>query len=144
MRGAGVTAAAVLALVALCGCEVALTGDELLMCNAARFLTGSVAKTEDALEIDAAGRPGEAAQEAVQAIGLAEGAARTLFEVDEAAQTDPVWVNLITAYKHVSQAASSLLPEFQELHGTGEASLRDARNAFDDARTGLPPSCLLP
>ena len=141
MKRAGSMAAAFLVLVAVFGCEVALTGDDLLMCNAARFLSGSIAVTEDALAIDAAGRPVEATERAIQGIGLAESAARTLQEVDDAAQADPNWVSLITAYKHASQAASSLLPEFQELRGTGAASLSDARSALDGARLGLPPAC---
>ena len=143
MRRAGGTATALFVLVVICGCEPALTGDELQMCNAARSLSGSIAGIEDALAIDEAGRPGEAAQRAVQAIGLAEGAAQTLHGVDAAAQADPVWIGLITAYKHASQAASSLLPELQDLRGTGVASLRDARSAMDEARLGMPPHCFV-
>jgi hypothetical protein len=134
-------AAALLAVAFAVGCSVPLSGDDPLMCNAARFLTESISTTEDALAADAAGRPGEATDLAVQASGFAEGAARTLNEVDEATQADPLWQDLIRAYKHAARAASSLLPAFRELRGTGAVSLRDAREAMEEARLGLPPGC---
>jgi hypothetical protein len=111
------------------------------MCNAARFLVASIVETEEALTIEADGRPGPAAERAVHALGFAEGAARTLNEVEEAAQTKAVWQNLIRAHKHAAQAASSLLPDFPELRGTGGASLQAARSALDQARPDLSRAC---
>ena len=134
------TSLALVALVAI-GCNLTLTNDDLLMCNAARFLAASIAGTEAALAVDAAGQPGEAVERAVQAVGLAEGAARTLDEVHVEEQAGATWQSLIRAHEHAADGARSLLPDFQELRGTGDESLQAARGALDGARLGLPPSC---
>jgi hypothetical protein len=131
---------AFLAAIAL-GCNLTLTNDDLLMCNTARFLTASIARTEEALAVDAAGQPGQAAERAAQALGLAEGAARTLQEVQPEEQAGATWQALIRAHKHAADGASSLPPDFRELRGTGNESLRAARGALDGARLELPPSC---
>jgi len=136
-RGASL---ALVALVVL-GCNVTLTNDDLLMCNAARFVTASIAGTEEALAIDAAGQAGQAVERAIQAIGLAEGAARTLDEVQLEEQAGATWQALIRASEHAADGARSLLPDFRELRGTGDESLQAARGALDGARLGLPPSC---
>ena len=134
------TSIALLVATAL-GCNTTLTNDDLLMCNAARFLTASIAGTEEALAVDAAGLPGQAAERAVRALGLAEGAAQTLNEVQLEAQAGATWQALIRAYKQAADGASSLLPDFREMHGTGNESLQAARVALDGARLELPPSC---
>jgi hypothetical protein len=131
---------ALLAATAL-GCNLTLTNDDLLMCNAARFLTASIEGTEAALAIDAAGQPGQAAERAAQALGLAEGAARTLQDVQPEEQAGATWQALIRAYKHAADGASSLLPDFRELRGTGDESVQAARGALDGARLELPLSC---
>lgn len=123
------------------GCNLTLTNDDLLMCNAARFLTASIAGTEEALAIDAAGQPGQAAEGAAQALGLAEGASRTLQEVQPAEQAGATWQALVRAHEHAANGARSLLPDFRELRGTGDESLQAARGALDGARLELPPSC---
>jgi hypothetical protein len=138
MRRVGATAAALLAIITLGGCTTPLTGDDLLMCNAAQFLTTSLAITEETIRLDAP--PEQAVERAVQARGLAEGAARTLHEVEPEAQAGATWQALIRAYTHAADSASALLPDFQEL-GTGGMSLQPARSALDEARLGLPPSC---
>ena len=142
MRRPGAAAGVLLALT-LVGCGVPLTNDDLLLCNAARFVTASIAGTQNALAIRAAGRPDEAAERAVQALGLAEGAARTLHEVDQAAQADIAWVALLMAYEHAAQAARSLLPDFPNLRGSGDEAIAAARDVLDEARLGLPPSCFV-
>jgi len=142
LRRPGAAAGVLLALT-LVGCDVPLTNDDLLLCNAARFVTASIAGTQDALAIGEAGRPGEAAERAVQALGLAEGAARTLHEVDQAAQADIACVALLMAYEHAAQAARSLLPDLPDLRGSGDDAIAAARDALDEARLDLPPSCFV-
>ena len=141
MSRAGASAAALIALVCALGCAAQLSGDDLLMCNAAQFLTASIAITEETLAIGVDAPPEQAVERAVQARGLAEGAARTLKEVELEAQAGATWQALIRSYKHAADEASSLLPDFQELRGTGGASLTTARDALDGARLGLPPGC---
>ena len=141
MSVARAAAAALLTFIAMGGCSAPLTGDDLLMCNAARFLTASIAGTEAAIAIDAAGQPGQAAERAAQALGLAAGAARTLEEVQLEEQAGATWQALIRAYEHAADGARSLLPDSRELRGTGEDSLQAARGALDGARLELPPSC---
>jgi hypothetical protein len=138
MSKIGAAAAALFALVGALGCTARLSGDDLLMCNAAQFLTASIAVTEETLLLDAP--PEQAVERAVQARGLAEGAARTLHEVELEAQAGATWQALIRASKHATDAATSLLPDFEELGGTGDA-LQAARGALDGARLGLPPGC---
>jgi hypothetical protein len=140
MRGARV-ATTLLVFVAASACRAPLSGDDLLMCNAAQSLTASIAITEETFALEMDEQPEQAVERAVQALGLAEGAARALHEVVEATQAKPAWQSLIRAYKHAADAASSMHPNFPELHGTGQLSLSAAREALDGARTSLPPAC---
>jgi len=61
--------------------------------------------------------------------------------VGEAAQPRPAWQSLIRAYKFAAEAASSLLPNFDDGGVSGRESLVVARTALDEARVVMPPSC---
>jgi hypothetical protein len=58
-----------------------------------------------------------------------------------AAAAAPAWQSLIRAYELAADAASTLLPNFQEVGVSGRESLEAARNALDEARVEVPASC---
>lgn len=118
-----------------------LSDEDMFMCTAAQSLTASIAITDESLGVGVEWRPEQAVERSVQALGLAEGAARALNEVTEETQAEAVWQSLIRAYTHAADAASSMHPNVPELHGTGHQSLSAAREALDGARTSLPPIC---
>jgi hypothetical protein len=97
--------------------------------------------TEETLLIGMDDRPEQAVERAVQALGLAERASRELDDVGEAAQARPAWRSLIRAYELAADAASTLLPNFQEVGVSGCESLGAARDALDGARVEVPATC---
>ena len=141
MSGVRAAAAALLLVLTVGGCSQPLTGDDLHVCNAAQLLSASMAVTEETFLMGADVLPEQAVERGVQALGLAESAARELHEVDQAAQAAPAWQSLIRAYKFAAEAASSLLPNFDQVGVSGRESLAVAGTALDEARVEVPATC---
>ena len=137
VRGATV----LLAFVAASACEAPLSSDELLMCNAAQSLTASIAVIDETEAVGGQFGPEQAAERSVQALALAEGAARALHEVGEETQAKAAWQSLIRAYKYAAEAASRLHPNLPQLPGNDQDPLALALEALDAARTSLPSTC---